>query len=512
MLTSNPGPLFLGVDLGTSALKLLALAANGEAVGAVEVPLALDSPQPGWAEQSPTAWWDALVAGCRELWAQGTVRPDAIVSIGLTGQMHGLVLLDRTGAALRPCLTWADARGGAEVADLEARVPAAQILAISGNRMAGSFTAAKLRWVQAHEPELYRAATMLLLPKDYLRLQLTGVRATDVSDATGTGLAALVARDWSADLVTGFGFRPDLLPPVVESTAQTGAITAEAAAATGLRAGTPVVAGGGDAPCGALAAGLLGDAATAHIGQLSIGTSAQVLGVTATPLLDSEGLINQGAYVVPGRWYGMGAILAGGVALRWLRGLLTPPGVPVPSYAVLTAEAAGVPPGAGGLLFLPYLLGERTPHHDPQARGVFFGLRLDHGRGHLVRATLEGVAFALRDALAACESAGFRLPDLRLVGGAVRGPLWATILAGVLGRPLTLSLAHGAAAGSALLAGAGVGVYIPPAPPSLPTVATRQDISHYDTLYAQYRRLYPLLQDEFADVSSELTIGEAIDQ
>jgi len=419
--------------------------------------------------------------------------------------MHGAVFLDGQGAVLRPCLIWADSRTGAQVTQIDERVPRATLIGITGNAPNTSFTAAKVLWVQQHEPEVYGRTSQILLPKDYLRWRLTGGYATDVSDASATLLFDLARRDWSATLLETFGIRADLLPRVHESAAITGAITAEAAVATGLVAGTPVVAGGGDAECGAFGLGLAGGAGSEGVALSSIGTSGQIFAVTDTPVVDPIGRIHSLCHVAPGRWHAMGAILAGGVALRWLRDILCAGEAGgKPDYDALAAEAEQVGIGASGLIFLPYLLGERTPYMDPDARGVFFGLRLDHTRAHLIRSVIEGVVFALRDGLEIFRELGITPDEVRVVGGGARSPLWRRIQRDIYGLPTRTSVAdHGAAYGAALLAAVGAGAFASadhatrvialgdrsePDPDAVPA---------YSAAYGRYRHLYPALKSEF---------------
>lgn len=495
-------PLFLGIDLGTSQLKVQAIDAAGHPIAAASIPLTLAIPQPGWAEQTPSDWWAALAEACRILFAARAVQPSQVAAIGLSGQMHGAVFLDATGTVLRPCLIWADARTSAQVAQIEACIPRAALIAITGNAANTSFTAAKIRWVQQEEQTVYAHTRQILLPKDYLRWQLTGQYATDVSDASATLLFDLAARDWSPTLMHTLGIAPDLLPPVYESPAVTGTVSAAAAQATGLLAGTPVVAGGGDAACSAFGLGLTGRQDGLVL--CSIGTSGQVFTVTDHPVRDPAGRIHSLCHVLPGRWHLMGAILAGGAALRWWRQILTPPSTPAPSYADITREAEEVGIGAGQLLFLPYLLGERTPYMDPQARGVFYGLRLDHTRAHLSRAVLEGVVFALRDGLEVFSELGVAGAEVRAVGGGAQSDLWVAIQRDVFNLPIRRSRAdHGAAYGAALLAALGLGAFATPAEAvaGLPLGALEppdpRAVAQYAPVYERYRALYPALQSEF---------------
>ncbi|NTV65402.1 MAG: xylulokinase, partial [Oscillochloris sp.] len=489
-------PLLLGIDLGTSLLKLQAIDQTGQAVAEASSPLGLDIPQPGWAEQSPTRWWEALILACSDLFGRGVVAPEQVAAIGLSGQMHGAVFLDDAGEVLRPCLIWADARTVEQVAQITAHIPRADLIGITGNAPNTSFTAAKVLWVRQHEPQVYAHTRHILLPKDYLRWRLTRQLASDVSDASATLLFDLAARDWSRDLLHALAIDLDLLPPIYESAAVTGAISAEAARATGLRAGTPVVAGGGDAECSAFGLGLAGGQDGALL--CSLGTSGQVFTVTDRPVIDPVGRIHSLCHVVPGRWHVMGAIMAGGVALRWLRDVLSGPKADRPiAYATLTEEAARVGIGADGLIFLPYLLGERTPHMDPHARGVFCGLRLDHGRAHLVRAVMEGVVLALCDGLAVFRELGIATREVRAVGGGAQSELWRQIQRDSFNLPVRRSLSdHGAAYGAALLAGMGVGIFasaeaavagLPLQECSPPDVGA---VAQYRRVYEHYRALY----------------------
>ena len=489
-------PLLLGVDLGTSQLKLLAVDLAGRPVASKVAPIATTRPQPGWAEQQPEEWWAALVAACREMWA--SLNPRRIVAVGLSGQMHGATFVDDAGEPLGPALIWADSRTAPQVAALERIIPPADLLRIGGNPANTSFTATKIMWLREQRPDLFASTRRVLLAKDYLRWRLTGEYATDVSDASATLLFDLHQRDWSADLLHALDLDPALLPPVYESAMVCGRITAAAAVATGLLAGLPVVAGGGDAACSAFGLGLADSDEAALV---SIGTSAQIFAVSDQPVVDQLGRVHSLCHVVPSRWHMMGAVLAGGATLHWWRDLLTAPGGQPPDFDALTEAAATVAPGAAGVLLLPYLLGERTPHMTAAARGVFYGLRLDHDRRHLTRAVLEGVAFALRDGLEVLRECGLSLSEVRLTGGGARSGLWAAILRDVFGLPLRRCDERGAAHGAALLDGIGVGAFgyaSVPAPPAIePTMPEPLAVADYTTVYQRWRRLYPALAAEF---------------
>lgn len=494
-------PLFLGIDLGTSNLKLQVIDSRAEPVAEASAPVHMSIPRPGWAEQDPSDWWGALAAACRELFTTGKVDPARIAAVGLAGQMHGAVFLGKEMEVLRPCLIWADARTVEQVEEIKQAVPLADLVRITGNAPNTSFTAAKILWVRHNEPEVYGKTSTVLLPKDYLRYRLTGKLATDVSDASATLMFDLARRDWSEELLAAFEISRKMLPDVHESRTPTGRITPEASRDTGIPIGVPVVAGGGDAECGALGLGLTGSPSDEGVLLSNLGTSGQVFAVTAEPKVDPLGRVHSLCHVVEGRWHVMGAILSGGVALTWARGLLTPPGGEAPDFKALAEEAARAGTGAGGVLFLPYLMGERTPHMDPDASAAFVGLRLHHNRGHMVRAVMEGVAFALRDGLEVLREMGINPTEVRLVGGGASSPLWREIQRDVFNLPVRVGVAdHGAAYGAALLAGVGAEAF-----PSVEEALASKSwgelsqpdpeaASEYERVYARYRQLYPALR------------------
>jgi xylulokinase len=439
--------LYLGIDLGTSSLKALVSDDQGSPVASATSAYPLARPRPGWAEQDPEHWWVALVSTMRALEAGGVALRD-IAALGLAGQMHGLVLVDGLGAALGPCHTWADARCAREVHLIQRRVPRERLVHVAGSRANTSATAAKLLWVQRHEPDRWRAAHAALLPKDYLRGRLVGALATDPSDASGTLLCDLSARDWSDDLLAALDLPRALLPPIAESPSIAGSLMAEAAAALGLRAGIPVAMGGGDAECAALGLGIVGRTDEEGLALATLGTGGQCFVATPRPLTDPQGRIQALCHAAPGRWHLMGAILSGASALDWLAA-----SVGAPSVETLLDEAATEPPGAHGLLFLPSLQGARMPDMDPLARGAFVGLRPEHGRGALARAAVEGVALALREGLVIARTLGVPVHRVRLAGGANRHPLWRRVQADVFGVPVEVSHADEASAmGAAVLA------------------------------------------------------------
>lgn len=488
---------FLGLDLSTTSAKALLIAEGGAVAGRAATPLTLYTPRPLWSEQEPQAWWEAMAGSIRQLLAETAVPPDAIAAVGLTGQMHGLVLLDARDRVLRPAILWNDQRTGRQCDTLRARLGRARLIQITGNDALTGFTAPKLLWVQEEEPELYAQTRHILLPKDYLRLRLTGEYALDKADGSGTILFDLAARDWSAEVAAALDVPLVWLPPTYEGPAVTGVITAAAADATGLPAGIPVVAGGGDQAAQAVGVGAVRPGVLA----LTLGTSGVVFAATQQPLIEPEGRLHAFCHAAPGLWHLMGVMLSAAGSLQWYRDALAP-GL---GFDELLTEAAQAPAGSEGLLFLPYLTGERTPHPDPLARGAWVGLTTRHGRPHLTRALLEGVAFGLKDNLRLMQQVGLGpIEQVRLSGGGARSPLWRQILADVLEVELTtVNTTEGAAYGAALLAAVGMGRYgsVRAACDAVLRLTGRvrpgPDAPHYPPLYALYQTLYPALQGHF---------------
>ena len=423
---------------------------------------------------------------------------DDIAAIGLTGQMHGAVVLDRAGEVLRPAILWNDQRTAAECDVIREAVGGVErLVAITGNDALTGFTAPKLVWIRDHEPDVWARIAHVLLPKDYVRLRLTGDYALDKADGAGTILFDLAARDWSAEVVGALAIDPAWLPPTFEGPAVTGSITKDAAEATGLRAGTPVVAGGGDQAANGVGVGAVAPGVIA----LSLGTSGVIFAATDRPLVEPRGRVHAFCHAVPDRWHMMSVMLSAAGSLRWFRDALAP-GV---AFGELAASAAEVPVGSEGLIFLPYLTGERSPHPDPLARGAFVGLTVAHDRRHMTRAVLEGVAFGLRDGLDLMTQAGMPAPsEIRASGGGTASPLWRQILADVLGAEIaTVNTTEGAAYGAGLLAAVGAGWFatVDAACEALvvPTRAASPgaDAPRYAEAHAIYRELYPALAPSF---------------
>ena len=487
----------IGIDVSTTATKAVVIDEAGAVVAVGAVEYGFEIPHPLWSEQDPGLWWDGAVGAIRSALASAGIDGAAVVGVGLTGQMHGLVLLDAAGEVLRPAILWNDQRTAKACDEIRAAVGPERLIAITGNDALTGFTAPKIVWVRDHEPEIWARIAHVLLPKDYVRLRLTGEYALDKADGAGTILFDLAARDWSPEVVAALGIDPAWLAPTFEGPAVTGVVSAAAAMATGLRAGIPVVAGGGDQAANAVGVGAVRPGVVA----LSLGTSGVVFATTDAPLRDPAGQVHAFCHAVPGRWHLMTVMLSAAGSLRWFRDAIAP-GV---DYGELTTAAGEVPAGSDGLLFLPYLTGERSPHPDPLARGAFVGLTVSHDRRHLTRAVLEGVAFGLRDGLDLMVAAGMPAPSqIRASGGGTASPVWRQILADVLGAEIaTVSTTEGAAYGAGLLAAVGAGWFedVESAADLLvratPMASPGPDLARYAEIHTLYRGLYPALSETF---------------
>ena len=503
-ISNLQSPFLLGIDVGTTGAKVLLIDASGAVVSESEHEYPMSAPQPLWAEQNPEDWWNTVVAGIRSVLARtGTRRrivsplPRQIAAIGLTGQMHGLVLLGAKGDVLRPCIMWNDQRSAPQCKVMTERIGATRVLELTGNPILPGFTAPKIAWVQEHEPAIFSRIATVLLPKDYIRYRLTGQYLSEVSDASGTSLFDVARRTWSAEMLRAFKVKRPWLPEVTESPVPSAQVSAAAARVTGLLEGTLVVGGAGDQAAGAVGTGAISDGIISVV----IGTSGVVFAACREYQREPRGLLHAFCHAAPGMWHLMGVMLAAGGSLRWCRDVLFKESDP---YHRLNAAAARAPAGSAGLLFLPYLSGERTPYPDPDARGVFFGLNLKHTREHLTRAVLEGVSFGLRDSLELIMNLRVPVRQIRLVGGGARSPLWRQILADILEQPVfTVNHAQGAAFGAALLAGVGAGIFVSVEDACTKTIqateaaAPGQDAETYRRYYPRYRALYAALKDEF---------------
>jgi len=483
----------LGIDVSTTGVKALVIDGDGAIVESFTSPLHLSNPRPLWSEQHPHDWWDAAINSIQHVLRETSAND--IAAIGLTGQMHGLVLLDDAGVVLRPAILWNDQRCAEECDEIRERVGKERLIQISGNDAVTGFTAPKILWVRNHEREAYERASHVLLPKDYLRYKLTGEYAMDKADGSGTLLFDLNKRDWSSEVLDALSISHTWLPTTFEGPEITGRITRDAAAATGLREGTDVVAGGGDQSAQAVGVGAIRPGVLA----VTLGTSGVVFAATETPLVESQGRLHAFCHAVPDRWHLMGVMLSAAGSLQWYRDAVCPN----ISFEELVNEASQVPAGSEGLLFLPYLCGERTPHPDPLARGSFVGLTNRHSRAHLTRAVLEGVAFGLKDIFSLMQNVGMReVNQVRVSGGGAKSKVWRQILADVLESELvTVNTTEGAAYGAALLAGVAAGVWpnVDAACAQTIRVSDRiepniTNVSRYAEMYRQYQSLYPALR------------------
>jgi xylulokinase len=484
--------MFLGLDIGTGGTRAVLVDSHGQLNATASAEHApFRSPRPGWAEQDPEDWWRATQLAIREVLSATGATVDAV---GLTGQMHGAVMLDAAGNVLRPSLIWCDQRTDAECDWLHATIGRERLIELTANPALPNFTLTKLLWVRKHEPEVFARIAHILCPKDYVRYRLTGTYAMDVQEASGTLLLDVAHRRWSSEVARASGIPETWLPQLYESPEICAHISPEAAIATGLTAGTPVAAGAGDQGAGAVGMGILDPGSVSA----TIGTSGVVFAATAAPARDPLGRLHTFCHAVPGRWHVMGVTQAAGLSLRWLRDTLAPGS----SYDALTAEAAQIPAGSDGLLWTPYLLGERTPHLDSQARAAFVGLTAGHTRGHLSRAVLEGVAYSLKDTFTLFAELGIPVKGVRLGGGGARGPLWREIQANIYNYPCdTLVAEEGAAFGAALLAGVGAGGWPNLDAACAAAIKVAQQIApdptaapRYAEGYSAYRKVYPALK------------------
>ncbi len=500
----------LGIDVGTSGTKSVLFDQHGFPLASSTKEYPMYQPQNGWAEQDPADWWDATVQTCREVIEKSSIDPQDIKGIGLSGQMHGLVMLDKDGNVLRHSIIWCDQRTGVECDQITAAVGADHLIEITANPALTGFTASKILWVRNHEPELYARCAKLLLPKDYIRYKLTGVFATEVSDASGMQLLNVSERRWSNEVLNKLEIDPGLLAKVYESPEVTGTVMKAAAELTGLSEGTIVVGGAGDNAAAAVGMGVVKDGAAFT----TIGTSGVVYAHTSEMKLDHLGRVHTFCCAVPGEWHIMGVTQSAGLSMQWFRNnfaceeRLQAEKENKDPYEVMTAEAEEVLIGADKLIYLPYLMGERTPHLDPDCRGVFFGLTASHTRAHFIRAIMEGVSFSLLDSVNILRSLGVTFDDMLLCGGGSRSRLWRSMLADVMNTGVKITRStEGPALGAAILAGVGAGIYPSVKDAceliveySLVEKANEQNHDKYMGFYAIYQNLYPILKDQFKEL------------
>lgn len=487
---------FLGIDVGTGGSRAVLINENGEIIASSTVEhLPFASPEIGWAEQNPEDWWRACVEATRAVLAHDGVKAESIGAVSFSGQMHGSVLLDARDEVLRPALLWCDQRTEKQCAEITEKIGAERLIELVCNPAVTGFTLPKLLWVRENEPHIWAQVKTVLLPKDYVRLRLSGDKASDVADSSGTLLFDVQRRDWSAEMLEAMEIDGDILPKVYESIELTGKVSKAGAEATGLLEGTPVVAGAGDNAAGALGMGIV------HSGMVSvtIGTSGVVFVVTEKPMLDPKGRIHTLCHAIPGRWHNTGVTQGAGLSLKWFRDNF---GLAGESYDDLMELASKIPAGSDGLLWTPYLMGERTPHLDPHARASLVGLTASHTRAHVIRAILEGVAFSLRDSLEIFRDLKAPIEAVRLGGGGAKSELWRQIQADIYGQTVqTVEAEEGAAFGAAILAGVGGGAWTSVDEACEKTIKPAQSIEPqsaavelFDRRYAAFRLIYPALK------------------
>ncbi len=504
--------VYLGIDIGTSGTKTLAMREDGEILATATVEYPLSSPRPGWSEQAPEDWWNASAKSVRQVLRKAGLTPDDISGIGLSGQMHGSVFLDRNHQVVRPALLWNDQRTAAECDEIERLAGGREaLIRMVANPALTGFTAPKILWLRNHEPRNFERTVKVLLPKDYVRFCMTGEFASEVSDASGTLLLDVVNRCWSEKLLGKLQIDADLLPPVHESEEVTGVLTESAARTMGLRAGIPVVGGAGDQAASAVGNGIV----RKGVVSATMGTSGVVFAHSDEVQVDPEGRLHTFCHAVRGKWHVMGCVLSAGGSLQWFRNQLCQQEIAaakrrkIDPYELITEQAETAPAGSEGLFFLPYLTGERTPHADPNARGSWIGLSLRHGKGHMARSVMEGATYAMRDSLEIINQMNIPVREIRLSGGGARSPFWRQLQADIYGRQVvTINASEGPAYGVALLAAAGTGAYrtVEQACNATISVVTRTATQAaakktYNRAFPVFQQLYRSLRKDFSAIT-----------
>ena len=507
--------IFLGIDIGTSGTKTLAMREDGAILASATVEYPLYSPKPGWSEQKPEDWWKASVKSVKQVMKAAKLKADDVGGIGLSGQMHGSVFLDKAGKVIRPALLWNDQRTAAECAEIEKRAGGrSKLIKMVANPALTGFTAPKILWLRNNEKKNFDKTVQVLLPKDYVRYQLTGEFATEVSDASGTLLLDVVKRKWSRPLLSKLDLDADLFPQMYESEDVTGGLNKAAAKAMGLNVGTPVVGGGGDQAASAIGNGIV----RKGVVSATMGTSGVVFAHSDEVQVDPKGRLHTFCHAVRGKWHVMGCVLSAGGSLQWFRNQLCQEEIAaakkkkIDPYELITKQADAAPAGSEGLFFLPYLTGERTPHADPNARGSWVGLSLRHGKGHLARAVMEGATFAMRDSLEIAKAMDIPVKEIRLSGGGARSQFWRQMQADIYGQPVvTINAEEGPAYGVALLAAAGTGAYknvVEACKATISVVTKTKPVTSakktYNAAYPVYQNLYQSLKSDFADIQGLL--------
>jgi len=504
--------VYLGIDIGTSGTKTLAMGEDGSILASATLEYPLASPKPGWSEQNPDDWWTASVGTVKQVLKKGKIKPNDVKGIGLSGQMHGSVFLDKSQKVIRPALLWNDQRTAAECAEIEQKAGGRKkLIQMVANPALTGFTAPKILWLRNNEPKNFDKCTKVLLPKDYVRLCMTGEFATEVSDASGTLLLDVRNRAWSTKLLSALQLDASLLPDVFESEEVSGTLTAKAAELMGLPAGVPVVGGGGDQAASAVGNGIVGKGVVSA----TMGTSGVVFAHSDEVQIDPEGRVHTFCHAVRGKWHVMGCVLSAGGSLQWYRNQLAQAEaaeakkLKVDTYELLTKQAGEAPAGSEGLYFLPYLTGERTPHADPYARGCWIGLSLRHGKPHLVRSVMEGATYAMRDTLEIIKEMNIPVKEVRLSGGGARSEFWRQMQADIYGQKVvTINAEEGPAYGVALLAAAGTGAYKDVTEACKKTIRvvteTKPESKNkkvYQAAYPLYGKLYQSLKANFREIA-----------
>lgn len=501
----------LGVDIGTSGTKTVLFDEAGNTIAGALEEYPLYQPNVGWAEQDPEDWWKATYKSINQVIAESGVDPSEIKGVGLSGQMHGAVLLDKDSNVLRKAIIWCDQRSYLECEQITSMIGKERLIEITANPALTGFTASKILWVKNNEPEIFEKVKKILLPKDYIRFRLTGEFATEVSDASGMQLMDIPKRKWSDEVLEKLEIDKDMLGTMHESFEVTGKVHKEAAELTGLKEGTPVVGGGGDQAAGAIGNGIVRPGVISS----TIGTSGVVFAFSDSITIDPLGRVHTFCHAVPNTWHVMGVTQGAGLSLKWFRDNFcieekrTADLMNTDPYILMDQEAENIEPGCSGLIYLPYLMGERTPHLDPRAKGVFFGLSAKHEKPHFIRSVMEGVVYSLRDCLEIIKGMGIEVSQVRASGGGGKSKLWRQMQADVFGTDIvTISSSEGPALGVALLAGVGTGVYssVPEACDAVIKVKTVQNANKdlynkYDKYYNMYKRLYNSLKKDFYDLA-----------
>lgn len=502
----------MGIDVGTTGVKIIIIDEKGNTIKTKTVEYPLLTPKHGWAEQNPYDWWEATKKGISEILKESKIKPEEIKGIGLTGQMHGAVFLDKDNNVIHPAILWCDQRTKDECDEITEVVGKEKIFEITCNPVLTGFQAPKIIWLRKNKPEIYKNVKKILLPKDYIRFCLTGEFATDVSDASGTSLFDVKKRKWSDEILEKLEIQKEFLPLVYEGTEITGYIKNDVAKITGLKENTPVIAGGGDQAAGGVGNGIVEEGLVS----VTIGTSGVVFAHSEKVLVDPKGRLHTFCHAVPGKWHLMGVMLSAGGSFRWLRDTLCKEEVKqakrkkIDPYEIMTEKAKHIPVGSEGLIFLPYLTGERCPYPDPNARGVFFGLSLKHTKSHIIRSVMEGVTFGLKDSIEIMKEINLPIGEkLRASGGGGKSELWCQMMADIFGKEIVrLYCQEGPSYGAAILAGVGIGMF------NDVKTACKQLIKEkdlfkfdkengkiYEKYYQIYREIYQSLKNSFDNLS-----------